>query len=473
MALIVTIARVRATATWLTLCIALLLGAVSGEAQAAPAMQHLTLVVPGGVGGGWDLTAKAMKTTLEQEQLVGSVDIVRFAGTGGLVGLSQFVSVYRGRSDVLLVGGLTMLGATVTDSAAVSIRDVTPLARLTGDWGLIAVRKDSPITSVSDLRRAMLERSNALRWSGGALGSPDQAMVWAMAAKIGVPADDVLYYGKVGGRRAAEALMEGRADVGVSGYAEFHDFAQRGDFRLIGVAAPERIPGLDVPTLREAGIDVAIMNWRGVFAAPGLGLDSQEQLAALIAAMRDSPVWKSALRDARWSDAYLDQAAFSRFIDRETARWPDMVNPPRRADNQMMVEQSTLLGKPIELVLLAILAALGTLAIKLFRDLQLKRGKASHLEQRCNELLGRLDRAEGGTVDIIKRGIHDDFGQWELSEAERDVAWFMLRGLPMREIAGLRGTSERTVRQQAQSIYRKAGLEGRSDFAGRVLERFI
>ncbi|MBL7372644.1 hypothetical protein INQ23_25325, partial [Escherichia coli] len=60
-----------------------------------------------------------------------------------------------------------------------------------------------------------------------------------------------------------------------------------------------------------------------------------------------------------------------------------------------------------------------------------------------------------------------------LSHAEADIAWFMLRGLPLREIAALRGTSERTVRQQAQAIYRKAGLEGRSDLAGRVLERFI
>jgi len=473
MALKVAIARARAAATWFALSIALFFGVISGEAQAATHMQHLTLVVPGAVGGGWDLTAKAMKRTLENEHLVDSVEIVRFPGTGGLVGLSQFVSVYRGRGDVLLVGGLTMLGATITDSAAVSIRDVTPLARLTGDWGLIAVRADSPIMSISDLRRAMLERSNALRWSGGALGSPDQAMVWMMANKIGVPVDDVLYYGKVGGKRAAESLQEGRADVAVSGYAEFHDFVQQGNFRLIGIAAPERIPGVDVPTLREGGIDVSIMNWRGVFAAPGLPLDKEQELANLVAAMHDSPTWRAALSDARWTDVYLDQAGFSRFIDRETARWPDMVNPPPRTDRPMMVPESGLLGKPVEVVLLGILAALGTLALKLFRDLQAKRGNASHLEQRCNELLNRLDRVEGGTVDIIKRGIHDDFGQWELSEAERDVAWFMLRGLPMREIAGLRGTSERTVRQQAQSIYRKAGLEGRSDLAGRVLERFI
>jgi DNA-binding NarL/FixJ family response regulator len=76
-------------------------------------------------------------------------------------------------------------------------------------------------------------------------------------------------------------------------------------------------------------------------------------------------------------------------------------------------------------------------------------------------------------VLIVAEGISDDFKSWRLSEAECDVAWFMLRGLPMKEIAGVRGTSERTVRQQAQAVYRKAGLDGRSDLAGRVLERFI
>lgn len=85
----------------------------------------------------------------------------------------------------------------------------------------------------------------------------------------------------------------------------------------------------------------------------------------------------------------------------------------------------------------------------------------------------RRQHIPSSTMKMVRDGIDDDFSAWNLSSAERDVAWFMLRGLPLKEIAALRGTSERTVRQQAQSIYRKADLEGRSDLAGRVLERFI
>lgn len=462
------IASVRAIIGRIFLVLMLASGPV--PALARPALSHLTLVVPGAVGGGWDLTAKAMKRALEQEHLVNSVAIERYPGTGGLVGLSQFVANYRGRGDVLLVGGLTLLGSTISDEAAISIRDVTPIARLTGDWGLIAVRADSPIRSIADLRHAMLDRSNGLRWSGGALGSPDQATVWAMASQIGVPLDDVLYYGKVGGRRAADALMEGRVDVAISGYAEFNDLIQRGQIRPIAVSAPRRLAGSDVPTLREGGIDVSIMNWRGIFAAPGLSMGEQQGLTDLLGAMHKSAAWQDSLSQARWTDAYLDQAGFSRFLGREQARWPNLINPPQRRGLNAVAVSGSMLGSP-----LALLLASAVLAVGLFVLLRMKRLKDRALVQ-AETGEQRQDRGvwvDAGAMDAVKSGIMDDFSQWALSGAERDVAWFMLRGLPFRDIAGLRGTSERTVRQQAQAIYRKAGLEGRSDLAGRVLERFI
>jgi len=307
------------------LCAALILalgvGATQAVAQsAAPRAERLTLVVPGAAGGGWDLTAKAMKLALEREGLAGSVTIVRYPGTGGLVGLSQFVANHHGQGDILMVGGLTMLGAAMANDSAISLRDVAPIARLTGDWGLIAVRADSPIRSLGDLKSAMVLRSNGLRWTGGALGSPDQALVWTIANEIGVPLDNVLYYGKVGGRRAADALLEGRADVAVSGYAEFERFMSNGQFRALAVDAPRRIAGLDAPTLRESGLDVSIMNWRGVFAPPGLTVPQQQRLGAIMAAMQGTRTWREAISGSRWTDAFLDARSFSQFIDRETAR---------------------------------------------------------------------------------------------------------------------------------------------------------
>ena len=66
-----------------------------------------------------------------------------------------------------------------------------------------------------------------------------------------------------------------------------------------------------------------------------------------------------------------------------------------------------------------------------------------------------------------------EFDSWGLSSAEREIALLMLKGLRLKEIASARGTSERTVRQQAQAVYKKAGLDGRADLAAYFIEDFL
>ncbi len=69
--------------------------------------------------------------------------------------------------------------------------------------------------------------------------------------------------------------------------------------------------------------------------------------------------------------------------------------------------------------------------------------------------------------------IDRQFDRWGLTPAERDVALLQLKGLRHKEIAELRQTSERTVRQQALVVYRKAGLNGRADLAAFFLEDLL
>lgn len=438
-----------------------------------PHMERLTLIVPATVGGGWDLTAKAMKNALESEGLVGSVHIVRYPGAGGLVGLTQFVNRHRGSGDVLLVGGLVLMGSAIRDESAITLRDVTPIARLAGDWGMLVTSTRSPIQSVHSLLETMRARADGIRWAGGALGGPDQGLVWRIAQEAGASIDEIPYYGRAGGRRVAEALIEGRTDIGLSGYSEFAPFLTDGRLRVLAVASPERIPGIDAPTLRESGIDATMMNWRGVFAAPGVEAGAQDKLSALIATMVRTPSWRESLSSNRWTDTYLDSESFSQFIDREQGRWQEIINPPERENAVEIPPPSMRVGTLTAVIALLVLAAASVAAAVLAWRLHQRRRFALLLEQRCQELATQLGN---GTLDagkLVKDGIDNDFGEWNLSNAEADIAWFMLRGLPLREIATLRGTSERTVRQQAQAIYRKAGLEGRSDLAGRVLERFI
>lgn len=65
------------------------------------------------------------------------------------------------------------------------------------------------------------------------------------------------------------------------------------------------------------------------------------------------------------------------------------------------------------------------------------------------------------------------FTDWELTQTEKEVAMLLLKGLSFKEIAAVRNTVEKTVRQQASAIYRKSGLNGRHAFAAWFIEDFL
>ena len=84
---------------------------------------------------------------------------------------------------------------------------------------------------------------------------------------------------------------------------------------------------------------------------------------------------------------------------------------------------------------------------------------------------GRVWRAQS---EHLFRGLSEavasQFEAWELTEAEAEIAALILKGVPLKDIAALRRTSEPTIRQQAQSIYRKSGLSNRSELSAYFLE---
>jgi DNA-binding CsgD family transcriptional regulator len=83
----------------------------------------------------------------------------------------------------------------------------------------------------------------------------------------------------------------------------------------------------------------------------------------------------------------------------------------------------------------------------------------------------RLESEEA--VRGLGAAIDRQFERWQLSSAEREVALLLLKGLPTKEIAAVRETSERTARQQALAVYRKAGLSGRAELAAFFLEDLL
>lgn len=85
------------------------------------------------------------------------------------------------------------------------------------------------------------------------------------------------------------------------------------------------------------------------------------------------------------------------------------------------------------------------------------------------EMAGRLAAASTVFADVLEQ----HFTEWRLTPAERDVAWFTLKGLSNAEIARLRETSEGTVKAQSNAIYRKAEVTGRTQLLSLFIEDLL
>lgn len=73
----------------------------------------------------------------------------------------------------------------------------------------------------------------------------------------------------------------------------------------------------------------------------------------------------------------------------------------------------------------------------------------------------------------LRQAITEQFSDWQLTSSEKDVGQMLLKGYSLKEIAALRGTAEKTIRQQASSIYHKAGLPGRHAFSAWFIEDLL
>jgi DNA-binding NarL/FixJ family response regulator len=122
-----------------------------------------------------------------------------------------------------------------------------------------------------------------------------------------------------------------------------------------------------------------------------------------------------------------------------------------------------------------ILLSLGLITTLL---VHLKQQKAA-LQQLSTELkntehtLAQADQRMQLARQEYSKLIQQQFADWQLSHSEQDIAWLLLKGLSFNEIAAVRETKEKTVRQQASEIYRKSGVSGRHAFSAWFFEDFL
>ena len=231
------------------------LALAAGSSLSLPSLAaaNIKMMIPANPGGGWDTTGRALGKALQDSGVASSVTYENKGGAAGIIGLAQYANATKGDGNSLMVMGAVMLGGIITGKPPVSLDKVTPIARLTSEYNVFVVPANSPLKTMKDVVEQLKKDPGSVKWGGGSRGSTEHIAAAMLAREVGVDAAKINYVPFRGGGEAVAAILGGNVTVGGSGYSEFSEHIKSGKMRPIGVTSEKRLPGIDIPTLKELG----------------------------------------------------------------------------------------------------------------------------------------------------------------------------------------------------------------------------
>jgi putative tricarboxylic transport membrane protein len=289
-------------------------GTLPMGARAAPVLK---MMIPANPGGGWDTTGRALGRALTDAKVADSVQYENKGGAAGIIGLAQFVNASKGDPQAIIMMGAVMLGGIITGKPPVQLSQATPIGRLTSEYNVFVVPAASPLKTMKDVVAQLKKDPGSVKWGGGSRGSTEHIAACMLARNVGVDPKKVNYVAFRGGGEAVAAILGGNVTVGGSGYSEFAEHIESGKMRPIAVTSQKRLPGINIPTMKEQGFDVILGNWRGVYAAPGISSTERDALTSGLLAATKTKTWTDALSKNGWTPAVLTGKEFEDFVEYE------------------------------------------------------------------------------------------------------------------------------------------------------------
>ncbi len=301
-----------------TLLRAAALAAGLAIAGSAAALDSIKMMIPANPGGGWDTTGRELGKAMLASGAVKNIQYDNKGGAAGAIGLAQFVAASKGDPNALIMGGMVMVGGLIQNKSAVTIDQVTPVARLTSEYEVIVVPANSPIKDMKDLMARFKANPGSVSWGGGSAGGTDHILAGLLAKEVGIEPGKVNYVPFKGGGEAVAAIIGGHVTVGVSGLSEFAQHVQSGKMRALGVSSAEKIG--NIPSLKEQGFNVELANWRGIFGAPGITKEQQAALVKAVEAATKHASWAETLKKQDWTAFWLPGDQYGAFVKEENKR---------------------------------------------------------------------------------------------------------------------------------------------------------
>ena len=298
--------------------------AAAAVAIAAPAaaVDSVKMLIPANPGGGWDTTGRELGKAMQASGAVKNIQYDNKGGAAGAIGIAQFVNSAKGDPNALMMGGMVMVGGLIQNKSAVTIDQVTPVARLTSEYEVIVVPATGPKT-LKELLDKFKANPGSVSWGGGSAGGTDHILAGLIAKAVGVDPSKVNYVPFKGGGEAVSAIIGGHVTAGVSGYSEFAQHIKSGKMRALAVSSGKAIEG--IPTLKDQGVAVELANWRGIFGAPGISKAQRDELVKVVEKAVKSKEWQETLKRQDWEDYYLPGDEYGKYIAAENKRIGDIL----------------------------------------------------------------------------------------------------------------------------------------------------
>ena len=296
---------------------------LSATATNSIAMEKIHFVIGGGAGGGWDGTARGTGEALTKSGMLKSASFENMSGGGGGKALAFMINTQPKntvlvQSTPLVLRSITRHEGYVTGSGVLSYKDVTPIAGVIGDYGAIAVAKNSPYKNFKDVVDAYKKNPSSIKMAGGSVRGSMDHLIGALAFQAaGANPNDVAYIPYDAGGKALAGLLSGETQIISTGLGEL--MGARDQVRIIGITAPSRIADApDAPTLKEQGYDVQFVNWRGFFGPPNMSNKDKKALSTMLGKVMETPEWEAVRKRNAWVNIYNSDKDFVKFLDAQT-----------------------------------------------------------------------------------------------------------------------------------------------------------
>ncbi len=298
--------------------LAALATAALATTAASPALadypdRPIQMYVPWGAGGGSDAVARIIASLMEKD-LGQPITVVNRTGGSGAVGHQAIAGA---KPDGYTIGMITMEVTTMhwVGFSQLKSSDFVPFGQVNYDPAAVTVRADAPYKDVGEFIEAVKAAPGKYKSSGGGAGAVSHIAIAGLMKAAGLAPTAAPWVTMDSAATAQQELVAGGVEVVGSSLGETRALTEAGRVRPLAVMADERLPGFDVPTVKEAsGIDWSYSTWRGFAGPVGMPDEAVQKLSAALEKAYNSTEFKDFMMNRGFGMKWRDGAEFAAFM---------------------------------------------------------------------------------------------------------------------------------------------------------------